>query len=93
MGIGGIGIWQLLIILVIVLLLFGTKKLRNLGGDLGGAIRGFKKAVSEEKTAGTEAAADTEEIGKDEQAGEAATLKEAAGESAAADRGDGKSSS
>ena len=94
MGIGGIGIWQLLIILVIVLLLFGTKKLRNLGGDLGGAIRGFKKAVSEEKTAGTEAAADTEEIGKDEQAGEAAaTVKEAAGESAAADRGDGKSSS
>ena len=94
MGIGGIGIWQLLIILVIVLLLFGTKKLRNLGGDLGGAIRGFKKAVSEEKAAGTEAAADTEEIGKDEQAGEAsATVKEAAGESAAADRGDGKSSS
>ena len=93
MGIGGIGIWQLLIILVIVLLLFGTKKLRNLGGDLGGAIRGFKKAVSEEKTTGTEAAADTEEIGKDEQAGEAATVKEAAGESAAADRGDGKSSS
>jgi sec-independent protein translocase protein TatA len=45
MGIGGIGIWQLLIILVIVLLLFGTKKLRNLGGDLGGAIRGFKKAL------------------------------------------------
>lgn len=50
MGIGGIGIWQLLIILVIVLLLFGTKKLKNLGGDLGGAIKGFKKAMSEEKT-------------------------------------------
>lgn len=47
MGIGGIGIWQLLIILVIVLLLFGTKKLKNLGGDLGGAIRGFKKAVND----------------------------------------------
>ena len=44
---GGISIWQLLIILAIVLLLFGTKKLRNLGGDLGGAIRGFKKAVKE----------------------------------------------
>lgn len=87
MGIGGIGIWQLLIILVIVLLLFGTKKLRNLGGDLGGAIRGFKKAVSEKKTA-----ADTEEIGKDEQAGEAATVKEAAGENAATDRDDGKPS-
>lgn len=44
---GGISIWQLLIILAIVLLLFGTKKLRNLGGDLGGAIRGFKKAVKD----------------------------------------------
>lgn len=48
MGIGGIGIWQLLIILAIVLLLFGTKRLRNLGGDLGGAIKGFKKAMSDE---------------------------------------------
>lgn len=49
MGVGGIGIWQLLIILAIVLLLFGTKRLRNLGGDLGGAIKGFKKAVSTEE--------------------------------------------
>ena len=54
MGFGGISIWQLLIILVIVLLLFGTKKLRNLGGDLGGAVRGFKKAVSEENAANAE---------------------------------------
>ena len=45
MGIGGIGIWQLLIILIIVLVLFGGKKLRGLGGDLGGAIKSFKKAV------------------------------------------------
>ena len=36
MGIGGIGIWQLLIILLIVVMLFGTKKLRNIGSDLGG---------------------------------------------------------
>lgn len=50
MGIGGIGIWQLLIILVIVLLLFGTKRLKGLGGDLGSAIKGFKKAVSDEET-------------------------------------------
>lgn len=48
MGIGGISIWQLLIILVIVLLLFGTKRLKTLGGDLGGAIKGFKKAITEE---------------------------------------------
>ena len=44
----GIGWVQLLIILAIVVLLFGTKKLRNIGGDLGGAIRGFKKAVKDE---------------------------------------------
>ncbi|MCY4468739.1 MAG: twin-arginine translocase TatA/TatE family subunit [Thiotrichales bacterium] len=43
----GISIWQLLIVLVIVLLLFGTKKLRNMGGDLGAAIRNFKGAVKE----------------------------------------------
>ncbi len=43
----GISVTQLLIILVIVLLLFGTKRLKNLGSDLGGAIKGFKKAVKE----------------------------------------------
>ena len=43
----GISIWQLVIVLVIVMLLFGTKKLRNIGGDLGGAIKGFKKAVKD----------------------------------------------
>lgn len=39
---GGISIWQLAIVLVIVILLFGTKKLKNLGSDLGAAIKGFK---------------------------------------------------
>ena len=48
MGFGGISLWQLLIILVIVLLIFGTQKLRNMGGDLGTAIKGFKKSVKEE---------------------------------------------
>lgn len=43
----GIGIWQLIIILVIVLLLFGTKRLKNLGGDLGSAIKGFKGAMKD----------------------------------------------
>ncbi|TWX66276.1 twin-arginine translocase TatA/TatE family subunit [Colwellia demingiae] len=46
---GGIGIWQLVIVAVIVVLLFGTKKLRNIGGDLGSAIKGFKSAIGEEK--------------------------------------------
>ncbi len=45
----GISIWQLLIILAIVLLLFGTKKLRNMGGDVGGAIKNFKTAVKNEE--------------------------------------------
>lgn len=44
---GGISIWQLLIILLIVVLLFGSKRLRSLGSDLGSAIRGFKKSVDE----------------------------------------------
>ncbi len=48
MGLGGISIWQLLILLAIVALIFGTKKLRNIGGDLGGAVKGFKKALSDE---------------------------------------------
>ena len=43
----GISIWQLLIVLAIILLLFGTKKLRNIGGDLGGAIKSFRSAVKE----------------------------------------------
>ncbi len=46
---GGISIWQLLIIAVIVVLLFGTKKLRNIGGDLGSAVKGFKNAMSDDE--------------------------------------------
>lgn len=42
------GFWEILVILVIVVLLFGTKKLRNLGTDLGTALRGFKNAVNED---------------------------------------------
>ena len=44
---GGISIWQLLIILAIVLLLFGAKRLRNVGSDLGTAVKGFKSAMKE----------------------------------------------
>lgn len=47
MGLGGISVWQLLIVLLIVLLLFGTKRLRNIGGDLGSAIRGFRKGLND----------------------------------------------
>ena len=47
MGFGGVSLWQLAIVLGIVVLLFGTKKLRNIGGDLGSAVKGFKKAMSD----------------------------------------------
>lgn len=47
MGFGGISPWSLLIILVIILLLFGTKRLRNMGGDLGGAFKSFKQSMKE----------------------------------------------
>lgn len=49
MGFGGISPWQLLIILAIVIMIFGTKKLRNMGGDLGSAVKGFKKAMSNDE--------------------------------------------
>jgi len=45
----GIGIWQLVIILVIVLLLFGAKRLRNIGSDLGSAVKGFRTAIKDEE--------------------------------------------
>jgi len=45
----GFGVTELLIILAIVLVLFGAKKLRNIGGDLGGAIKNFKSAMNEEE--------------------------------------------
>jgi sec-independent protein translocase protein TatA len=48
MGLGGISIWQLLIILLIVVMLFGTKRLKSLGSDLGDAIKGFRKSVGAE---------------------------------------------
>jgi sec-independent protein translocase protein TatA len=52
----GISIWQLLIVLAIVLLLFGAKRLRNVGGDLGSAIKGFKKAMKDgDKAKGNDA--------------------------------------
>ncbi len=54
MGIGGISVWQLLILLVIVVLVFGTKRLRNMGGDLGAAIKGFRKGMDDEKNPDSE---------------------------------------
>jgi sec-independent protein translocase protein TatA len=47
MGLGGISIWQLLIVLVIVVLIFGTKRLGSLGKDLGGAVKSFRGAMED----------------------------------------------
>jgi len=54
MGFGGISIWQLLIVLLIVVMIFGTKRLKSIGSDLGGAIKGFRKAVSDAENADNE---------------------------------------
>ena len=48
MGIGGISFWQILIILVVILVLFGGKKIRAMGSDLGEGLKGFKKAIKDE---------------------------------------------
>jgi sec-independent protein translocase protein TatA len=72
----GISIWQLVIILLIVLLLFGAKRLRNVGSDLGSAVKGFKKAVSDEEE---KEKPDTEQLEKREGEtiqGEATQVKE-----------------
>ncbi|OZA13775.1 MAG: Sec-independent protein translocase TatA [Hydrogenophilales bacterium 17-62-8] len=47
---GSFSIWHWLIVLVIVLLVFGTKKLKNIGSDLGGAVKGFKQGVKDDST-------------------------------------------
>ena len=66
---GSFSIWHWLIVLVIVMLVFGTKKLRNMGSDLGGAVKGFKDGMKEGAAAGStdqanQATASTAEPGK-----------------------------
>jgi sec-independent protein translocase protein TatA len=48
---GGLSIWHWLIVLVVVVLIFGTKKLRNIGQDLGGAVKGFKEGMKSSEDA------------------------------------------
>jgi sec-independent protein translocase protein TatA len=64
MGLGGISIWQLLIILAIVVLIFGTKRLKTLGGDLGGALRSFRKAMDTDEAKAEKSEA--KQIGSDD---------------------------
>ena len=54
MGASGISVWQLLIVILIVVLIFGTKRIKNIGGDLGGAIKSFRKGMTEADKAGDE---------------------------------------
>jgi sec-independent protein translocase protein TatA len=69
----GISIWQLLIVAVIVVLLFGTKKLRNMGSDLGSAVKGFKKAINDEKDTSVDSIADKSVNGSEQSAQDAKT--------------------
>jgi sec-independent protein translocase protein TatA len=59
----GISIWQLLIILAIVLVLFGAKRLRNIGSDLGGAIKGFRQAMREDDSGNGDSSSKLEDRG------------------------------
>jgi len=86
MGMGGISIWQLLIVLVIVLLLFGTKKLRNLGSDLGGAVKGFRSTIkdsssAEESSETTESPAGPESLAESAESAESSEEAESEKES------------
>ncbi|MEN4825207.1 twin-arginine translocase TatA/TatE family subunit [Pseudomonas sp. P39-UII1] len=58
---GGIGIWQLVIVLLIVFLLFGTKRLKGLGSDVGEAIQGFRKSMGGDSDADTPGAAQVQQ--------------------------------
>jgi len=65
MGVGGISIWQLLIVLLIVVLIFGTKRIKNIGSDLGGAIKSFRKGLNEAESAESDLSKIGEELNKD----------------------------
>jgi sec-independent protein translocase protein TatA len=71
---GNMGIWQLLIVAVIIVLLFGTKKLRNLGSDLGSSVKGFKNAMTDNKSKVEETSENL--VDKSEVADEKTTTKE-----------------
>jgi sec-independent protein translocase protein TatA len=69
MGLGGISIWQLLVVLIIVVLIFGTKKLKNMGSDLGGAVKGFKDGLNDDPDS-NEDSADAQQINQNSEAAE-----------------------
>lgn len=68
MGIGGISVWQLLIILLIVVVIFGPKRIKNIGSDLGHALKSFRSAVNdpEKEEESSTAALENKESNKDD---------------------------
>ena len=72
MGVSGISIWQLLIVLLIVVLIFGTKRIKNIGSDLGGAIKSFRKGLNEAESVESDLSKVGEEINKSPEESEAA---------------------
>lgn len=76
MGVGGISIWQLLIILAIVIMIFGTKKLKSLGSDLGSAVKGFRSSVTDKADDDTtDKTVDTDQVTSDAET--SATMQQA----------------
>ena len=65
MGVSGISIWQLLIVLLIVFLIFGTKRIKNIGSDLGGAIKSFRKGLNEAESVESDLSKIGEELNKE----------------------------
>ena len=65
MGVSGISIWQLLIVLLIVVLIFGTKRIKNIGSDLGGAFKSFRKGLNEAENVESDLSKIGEELNKD----------------------------
>lgn len=68
MGLGGISIWQLLIVLAIVVMLFGTKRLRTLGSDLGSAVKGFRSSMQDEDSKEDPSATEADTVARSEAA-------------------------
>jgi len=60
---GGLSIWHWLIVLLVVVLIFGTKKLKNIGSDLGSAVKGFKDGVRDGTASPTDPASPTQQVG------------------------------
>lgn len=78
---GNISIWQLLIVLAIIVLLFGTKKLRGIGSDLGSAVKGFRNSVKDDAEARDEQTqkahlADNSDTAKDKQHADSSSTKD-----------------